>query len=189
MVGYSKLCKICNCEERANVERMRQQGASLQQIVDYLAEHGVTISKPAVKRHFDVHFPVRDEVARRYAEQSEAVLQEAVEKRLSDLEMLDAMIERGYRMVALAEQHIKEAVTTEYPVLLKNGRPMLDAEYKPVMRKGVPAKQMVDLFNGSMAEVRQAIKLKAELLGDKDPDGTTTIVVGLPEGYEGDDDS
>ncbi|WP_156900252.1 hypothetical protein [Alicyclobacillus contaminans] len=148
----------------------------MQKIADFMAEHGVTLSKVAVKRHFDTHFPVRDEVAKRYAEQSEAVLQEAVEKRLSDLELLDSMIERAYRMNALADDHIKEAVSTEYPVTLKNGRPMLDAEYKPVMRKGVPAKQMVDLFNGSMAEFRQALKLKAELLGESNGDAPIKIM-------------
>jgi len=187
-VGYSARCKICNSEHRAEVERMKEDGASLAEIAVWLKQRGQSVSKAAVHRHFMEHFPVREEVARRYVEQSRAVMEEAVQRRLSELEILDAMIERGYRMHLLAADHIEEAVTKEFPVLLKNGKPLLDGEFKPVMRKGVPAKQMVDLFTGSISEVRQAIKLKTELLGEDPLSRAATTwaeLLGLAEADDG----
>lgn len=176
-VGYSARCKLCNSEHRAEVERRKEQGDSLAAIVAFMKQHGESISKTAVHRHFVEHFPVKQEAAKRYAEQSQTVLTEAVDKRLTDVEMLDELIARSMRMNAAAMDHISESLNTDYPVLLKNGKPLLDAEYKPVMRKGVPAKQMVELFNGTAAEVRQALRTKDDLIGDGENDKPTRVMI------------
>lgn len=177
MVGYNPRCKLCNCERRAEAEKMHEDGASLKQIVDFLGDHGLTLSKPAVKRHFDTHFAPKDEAAERYFKESEAVMHEAVEKRLTDLQMLDAVIERNYRLHALAADNAESSLTTDRPVILRNGKPLLDPDndYKPIKSKLPPAKPVVDLVTGAASELRQAIKLKAELLGDLQPEGTTNI--------------
>jgi hypothetical protein len=190
-VGYGARCKICNSEPRAEAEAKHERGESNRVISAWLKSQDVDVSAESVRKHMANHFPIREEAAQRYAEQSESVMSEAVDKRLNDLQMLDSVIERQYRMHTLAGESIDESLTTEFPVILKNGKPLLDPDndYNPVKRKFPPAKQMVDLFNGAAAEIRQSIKLKAELLGDKDPDGATTIIVGMPEGYEADDDS
>jgi hypothetical protein len=180
VIGYHKNCKICNSEQRARVEQMREDGASLQKIVDFMAEHGVTLSKPAVKRHFDTHFAPREEAAKRYYEQSEAVMRQAVEKRLSDLEMLDATIERNYRLHILASESIEESLTKEEPVVNMYGKVIKDPETgQPLMQKPGPSKPMVDLLSSTSSELRQAIKLKAELLGETETD-ELTIKVSLP---------
>lgn len=189
-VGYGVRCKVCNCAQRAEAESKHEQGDSLRSISSWLKSQGVDASVESVRKHMANHFPIREEAAQRYAEQSESVMSQAVEKRLGDLQMLDSVIERQYRMHKLAEDSINESLTTEYPIMLKNGKPLLDPDndYKPMTRKYPPAKQMVDLFNGAASELRQAIKLKAELLGDKDPDGTV-IKVMLPGDTDDDDDS
>lgn len=168
-VGYATQCKICNCEHRAQVESMRQEGASLQRIVDWLAERELSVSRPAVKRHFDVHFQVKNEVAARYARQSAEVMQQAVEKRLTDLEMLDAMIERNYRMHALATESITDSLTTDHVVFTQGGMPVHDPVTGDIVkRKFPPPKSIVDLAGVSAGEARQAMKLKDDLLVDKE---------------------
>jgi len=177
MVGYNVRCKLCNCEHRAKSEKLHEDGASLQQVVDFLSGHDVSISKASVRRHFDTHFAPREEAAKRYHEQSAEVMNDAVEKRLTDLQMLDATIKRNYRLHVLATDSVEESLTTEHPVMLKNGKPLLDPDndYKPVTRKFPPPKPIVDLVSGTGAEIRQALKLKAELVGDKQPDGSVSI--------------
>lgn len=176
-VGYSARCKVCNSEHRAEVERRKEQGDSLAVIAEFLRGKGESVSKASVRRHFVEHFPVKQEAAKRYAEQSQTVMTGAIEKRLTDVEMLDELIARSMRMNAAAMKHIDESLNTEYPMLMKNGKPLLDAEYKPVMRKGIPAKQMVDLFNGTASEVRQALKTKDDLIGDDGDDKPTRVVI------------
>jgi vacuolar-type H+-ATPase subunit E/Vma4 len=177
MVGYNKRCKLCNCEHRAQVEQMHEDGASLQRIVDFLADHDVTLSKPAVKRHFDTHFAPKDEAAKQYYEKSEVVMQEAVEKRLTDLQMLDSSIERSFRLQALASDTIERYLTEDVLVISKKtGRPVLHPEtMEPLKQRIAPPKATVDLYAAVTGEVRQTLKLKAEILGDKDPEGTVHI--------------
>lgn len=168
MVGYNAQCKICNCEYRAQVEQMREDGASYKQIVDFLAEHGVTLSKPAVKRHFDTHFAPRNEAAKRYYEESQTVHEQAVRKRLTDLEMLDATIQANFELHQGAKAWLEERIH-DGGVYMK-------------------AKPMVDLLTGTASELRQAIKLKAELLGE-DPVSraaeTWAELIGLVEADDG----
>jgi len=191
MVGYNAQCKLCNCEQRAYAEKMHEQGASLRQVVDFLASHGVTLSKPSVKRHFDTHFAPKDEAAKQYYEKSEVVMQEAVDKRLTDLQMLDSSIERSFRLQALASDTIERHLTEDVLVISKKtGRPVLHPEtMEPLKQRIAPPKATVDLYAAVTGEVRQTLKLKVEILGDKDPEGTTKIIGGMPEGYEADGDS
>lgn len=178
-VGYNKRCKICNSEFRAQVEVLHENGSSLQQIVDFLAKKGLSVSKPGVKNHFDTHFAPKDEAAKRYFAESETIMEQAVEKRLTDLQMLDATIQSNFELHQGAVVSIKESLSKEFPVILSNGKPMLDPDndFKPVMRKFPPSKPMVDLLNGTAAEIRQAIKLKTELLGDSDENPLKVMIV------------
>lgn len=186
-VGYGARCKICNCEYRPQAESKHEHGVSLRAISNWLKEQGVDASVESVRKHMANHFGIREETAQRYYEQSESVMQHAVEKRLTDLQMLDATVERNYRLHTLAAEKIEESLTVEVPVVTMYGKVVTDPETeKPLMEKPGPTKPIVDLLTGSASEIRQAIKLKAELLGDKDPDGNVIKVI-LPQGYENDD--
>jgi hypothetical protein len=184
MVGYNKRCKICNCEQRGEVEKLREDGVSLQRIVGYLSDCGVTLSRQAVKNHFDTHFAPKDEAAKQYYEKSEVVMQEAVEKRLTDLQMLDSSIERSFRLQALASDTIERHLTEDVLVISKKtGRPVLHPEtMEPLKQRIAPPKATVDLFGAVTSEVRQAIKLKADLLGDTDTAIPVRFVDDLDDG-------
>jgi hypothetical protein len=154
MVGYNPRCKLCNCDKRAEAEKLHEDGASLQQVVDFLANHGVTLSKAAVKRHFDTHFAPKEEAAKRYYEESQATMEQAVDKRVEQLHMLDELIARNYRLHVGAANWVEDQ-----------------------MQKGgiyMDAKPMIDLLNGASSEFRQAVKLRAELLGETD-DNTVKV--------------
>jgi len=177
-VGYNSRCKICNCEFRDQVESLHESGMSLQQIADFLAKNGIKVAKSSVKNHFDTHFAPKTEAAQRYHEASQKVMEQAVDKRLTDLEMLDEVIRRNYELHQGATESIKESLTKEHPVILKSGKPLLDSKtYEPVMRKYAPAKPVVDLLNGTSSEIRQALKTKHDLLGDGEDNKPTRVVI------------
>lgn len=160
MVGYNSRCKICNCDQRGEAERMHEQGASLQQIADFLAEHGVTLAKTSVKRHFDVHFAPKEEAAKRYYEESQQTMDTAVDKRVEQLRMLDDMIVRNYQLHVGASNWAQDRME-------KGG---IFMEFKP----------MVDLITGAASEFRQALKLRADLLGESDGDAAKVMFVNEP---------
>jgi len=145
---------------------MRQEGQSYRAIQQWLKERGLSVSVPSIKNHFDEHFPVRQEAAERYYQKSREVFEEAVEKRLSDLEMLDKVIARNYRLHQIAARMAEEAMTTPRPVITKYG-PLRDEKTGEIVKECMPPpKTVVELLNGTAAELRQAIKTKAELLGE-----------------------
>lgn len=143
-LGYSSRCKICNSEHRSEVEQLRQQGESYRAIQQWLKERGVKVSVAAIKNHFDEHFPVRQEAAERYYQKSREVFEEAVEKRLNEIEMLDRVMAVEYELHQATGAWLKELVE-------KRARlPMA----------------VVALHKETAAELRQAAKTKDELLGD-----------------------
>jgi len=143
-LGYSSRCKICNSEHRSEVERLRQQGESYRAIQQWLKERDVKISVAAIKNHFDEHFAVQKEAAERYYEQSKAVFEEAVEKRLNEIEMLDRVMAVEYELHQATGAWLAELVAE---------------------RKKLPM-ALVVLHEKTAGELRQAAKTKAELLGD-----------------------
>lgn len=160
MVGYNARCKLCNCEYRAEAEKLHEDGASLQQVVDYLAKHDVSISKASVRRHFDTHFAPKEEAAKRYYEESQQAMETAVDKRVEQLHMLDEMIARNYRL------HVGAANWAEEQ--MNKGGIFMDA------------KPMVDLLTGTASEFRQALKLRADLLGENQDDSVKVMFVNEP---------
>ncbi|GEO28133.1 hypothetical protein ACOALA_08430 [Alicyclobacillus acidoterrestris] len=148
MVEYNARCKLCNYEYRAEAEKLHADGASLQQVVDFLAKHDVSISKASVRRHFDTHFAPKEEAAKRYYEESQTIMQNAVDKRLTDLQMLDATIQSNFELHQGAKSWLMRNV--------EGGGVFMEA------------KPMVDLLTGTASEIRQALKLKHDLLGDND---------------------
>ncbi|MFB5192665.1 hypothetical protein [Alicyclobacillus fastidiosus] len=139
---------------------MHEDGASLQQVVNFLAEHGVTLSKVSVKRHFDTHFAPKEEAAKRYYEESQQAMDTAVDKRVEQLHMLDEMIARNYRLHVGASNWAEEQMS--------KGGIFMDA------------KPMVDLLTGTASEFRQALKLRADLLGESQDDSVKVMFVNEP---------
>ena len=58
-VGYEPKCKICNSEYQNQVEALREDDYTLEEIRDFLEEHGEDVSIMSLSRHFDRHYPTR----------------------------------------------------------------------------------------------------------------------------------
>jgi len=148
---------------------MRQEGQSYRAIQQWLKERGLSVSVPSIKNHFDEHFPVQKEAAERYYEQSKAVFEEAVEKRLNEIEMLDRVMATEFELHQATGAWLAELVKQRVRL------PMA----------------LVALHEKTASELRQAAKVKDELLGN-DPmsrlaDGIATWAE-LVQAVEEDDD-
>ncbi|MEK4798051.1 hypothetical protein NYE37_03855 [Thermoactinomyces sp. FSL K6-2592] len=148
-VGYSAKCKLCNSMHRAEVERwIKEEGLSLRAASERLKEeHGEKIGHVAISRHMNEHFDVKAEARRQYAK-SQAEMSRQVNKKLSEVEMLDNIARENYDLFLAVRAWIGELVE----------------------KKGKLPKSAVDLLATTAAEVRQQLKQKAELLGEDTKD-------------------
>lgn len=144
-VGYSARCKVCNSPHRAEIERwVKEEGLGTKRAAQRLFElHGVKISHEAIRNHMAGHFDVKAEVRRQYA-QSQRQMDKLVEKRLNEIEMLDRVAATEFELHQATGQWLAELVAE---------------------RKKLPM-ALVVLHEKTAGELRQAIKQKAELLGD-----------------------
>lgn len=165
-LGYSSRCKICNSEHRSEVERLRQQGDSYRGIQQWLKERGVKVSVAAIKNHFDEHFPVRQEAAERYYQKSREVFEEAVEKRLSEIEMMERIAET---------QFVLQQATAAWLADL-------------VERRAKLPMSLVVLNEKAAGSVMQAAKTRAELLGEDPESAIANALSALWEDDEEDAD-
>lgn len=142
--GYSARCKVCNSLHRAEVEKWcREEGISTREAARRLAELGEKVSHEAIRRHMIEHFDVRAEAREQY-QKSRQQMQKMVQKQLSDIEMLDQVAARNFELHRMADAWLSQLVQE---------------------REKIP-KALVDLYNTTASEMRQAIKQKLELTGD-----------------------
>lgn len=147
--GYSARCKVCNSGHRTEIEKwIKEEGLSPRQASAKLEElYGESISHKSIWRHMNEHFDVKAEAREQY-QKSQQQFKQAVEKRLSDIEMLDNIAKENYQLYIGAKRWLDE---------------ILKEKKKP------PPKALVDLVSVVASETRQQIKQKQELLGD-DPE-------------------
>lgn len=143
--GYSSWCKVCNSQHRVQIERWaKEDGLSSRAISAKLKEEfGEKISYKSIWQHLREHFDVRAEAREQY-QKSQVQLQELAQKRLSDLEMLDAIIQGDFELHQAAKAWLDDLVAE---------------------RKRIP-KTLVDLLAATAAEVRQQLKQKQAMLGE-----------------------
>lgn len=159
--GYSARCKVCNSPHRVQVEQWAtEEGLSPRAISARLAkEFQESIGHKSIWQHLREHFDVRTEARERY-QKSQVIMEKAVKKQLSDIEMLDSIARESYDLHKSAKEWLKELVEN----------------------KGRIPKSLVDLLSTTAGEVRQHLRAKAELLGD-DPDSklADAVVATLEE--------
>lgn len=144
-VGYSARCKVCNSPRRAEVEKwVKEEGISVREAARRLAEHGEKISHEAIRKHMIEHFDIKAEAREQY-QRSKEQMQQLVEKRVSDIEMLDDIAYGSFELNRAARAWLRELVQDR--------------------NKKIP-KALVDLISTTAAEVRQHLKAKQELLGE-----------------------
>lgn len=166
--GYSARCRVCNSPHRVEIERWcKDEGLSSRRAAArLLAEYGEKIDHTSIWQHMRDHFDVRAEARERYRI-SQQQFEEQVKKELSDLQMLDRVIQSDYELHQATASWLNE---------LTKGR-----EKMPM--------SLVLLHEKAASEMRQAIKQKLEILGD-DPESKKAeallSLVDLIE-YAGDD--
>lgn len=165
--GYSARCKVCNSPHRADIERWaKEEGLSPRAISARLRERGESIGHKSIWQHLRDHFDVRSEAREQYAK-SQQQFEDQVKKELSDLQMLDRVIRSDYELHQVTASWLNE---------LAKGR-----EKMPM--------SLVLLHEKAASEMRQAIKQKAELLGDDPESRKADALLSLADlvMYAGDD--
>lgn len=163
-IAYSAACKVCNSEHRAEAERRYRGGETYTGIAHWLASVGVSVSIESVRRHMHKHAGIADEVAKRYAEKAAAEAEKAVQRRLSDIEILDDIIESNHRLQKAAQLWAQDVL----------------------QERGKLPQPLVQLLQVTASEARQAMKTKRELLGESPVDA---LADALQELWSGDGES
>lgn len=58
-IGYEPKCKICNSEYQNQVESLKEDGYTLEEMREFLEENGEKVSIMSLSRHFEKHYPTR----------------------------------------------------------------------------------------------------------------------------------
>lgn len=59
MIGYEPKCKICNSEYQNQVESLKEDDYTLEEMKEFLMENGEEVSIMSLSRHFERHYPTR----------------------------------------------------------------------------------------------------------------------------------
>lgn len=164
-VGYQPNCRVCTSPHRVEIEMWCRQGGlhSRAASAKLLEVYGHKISQQSIwshmKDHFDVTAAAREQyiqsnmareqyippgTAREQYAQSKVQMQHQVEKQLSDIEMLERTAAANYELACATVAWLRELIE---------------------QRKNPPI-ALVHLREKLQAEMRQAMRAKAEFLGD-----------------------
>lgn len=143
--GYSAKCKTCNSARRLEIEAWHEDGDDPRAIEIKLKALGEDISYVAIRSHLNNHYNVREAARERY-HQSQQQMDVAVAERLTDLQILDELIQ---------DNHI-----------IHSGLRSQIRDLKDKFSVPMPA---VAMLNGVATEICRAMKTKQELLGE-DPE-------------------
>lgn len=164
-VGYSSQCKVCNSQYRTMIEEWaKTEGLKPRAISERLEkEYNIKISHKSIWRHLNEHFAVKAEVKEQY-QKSQEQFEKLVKKQLSDIEILDSIIQSNFELHRAAGAWLKELMN---------------------QRSKVPL-SLVQLHEKTASEIRQAMKTKQELLGD-DPLSNVADVLSVLWSEDNDD--
>ena len=170
-VGYSARCRVCNSPHRAEIEKwVKEDGLSPRAAVGRLIEeYGEKISHQSIWKHMQEHFDIKAEAREQY-QKSRKQMDRFVKKRLSDLEILDNLMQSNYELHMAARSWADEEVR----------------------RRGKLPQALVQLVTGTASEIRAAMKTKQEMLGEDTAsqmaETWSELIAGLKEDDEGADD-
>jgi hypothetical protein len=155
--GYSAQCKTCNSARRLEIEAWHEDGKDYNEIATILKSLGESISSIAIRNHFISHYNIQSAAKERYI-QSQMVMEVAVEKRLSDIEILDSLIQDNN--------------------IIHTGLRKQIADLGNKFSVPMPA---VTMLNGVATEICRAMKTKQELLGESAIDKVASAIESLSE--------
>jgi hypothetical protein len=156
--GYSTKCKTCNSHIRLEIESWHvKEGKDFITISLKLRERGIEISDRAIAAHFNNHYNIQKEAKEQYILSQEQI-KEDVAIRLSDLEILDGLIQ-GNNIIHIG---LRKQITD------------LQNKFSVPM----PA---VTMLNGVSDSICKAMKTKQELLGETTGDKMVSVIESLSE--------
>ncbi len=150
-------CSVCASQHRRWIEQLRCEGIPANVIGRRLHQtYGERISGDSLRRHFRAHFDISGALRDKYAA-SDALRDAAAGKLLSDVQRLDAVISDSAQRSAELGQRIDEMVAAN----------------------DTPPMAIVEAYKAATSEMRQAIKQKADLLGDQPTDSVDRLLQAL----------
>ncbi len=157
--GYSSRCKVCNSSHRTEIENWSKEGGLSSREISskVLSLYDEKISHNSIATHLTEHYDVQAEARDQYYKSNENIKADAA-KRLSDLEILDAIIQDNHIIRSGLTEQIKEQSN-------KMGVPM-------------PA---VTMLTGVSSEICRAIKTKQEILGEDGASKQADAIESLSE--------
>jgi hypothetical protein len=155
--GYSSKCKTCNSARRLEIEAWHEDGIHPEAIEARLAKLGERISHAAIRNHLVSHYNVQEAAKAKYYE-SQQQLEKAAVARLSDIEILDSLIQDNN--------------------IIHTGLRKQIADLGNKFSVPMPA---VTMLNGVATEICRAMKTKQDLLGESAIDKVASAIESLSE--------
>jgi hypothetical protein len=150
--GYSSRCKTCNSPYRLQIEAWHKDGVSPFGIETRLRALGEKISYHAIENHFQEHYDVQSVVQEQYY-QSQANLEKEAQERVSEIKILDDVVQDKYRLHQMLDGLFKSKLAGLSESETPGELPKLPLSY-------------VSLYTGCASEIRQTLKQKQEMLGE-----------------------
>lgn len=169
-------CKVCNHSELVTIEKLKfVDEMTVREIEAYITEHfpNEKVSYATVSRHFQ-HVSKKREIQIKYMfakkKELEMLEKEAmisdVDLQINELQKLDNSIDESLFLVKAASKELRKQLTVRVPKYVtqydKHGNKM---KSKFVYEKADISHAVVQLFKSSSEELRQAVKIKSEILG------------------------
>ena len=101
--GYEPKCKICNSKFQDEIEKMREENQTYEDIQFFMKNKGEQTSLMSISRHFNKHYPVR----KRYIEEENLRKQKEIEDN-------ERLIQTTIKSFPYLQEILKEEVSWDY---------------------------------------------------------------------------
>ncbi len=93
--GYEPRCSICNCEYQAEIEAMRENNRTFDEIRHFMDIKGIKLSLMALSRHFSRHYPQR-KLYVEHMESKQAKIEGEVGLMIAEIHEMHPYMNRNY---------------------------------------------------------------------------------------------
>ncbi len=93
--GYEPRCSVCNCEYQVDIEAMRENNKTFEEIRHFMDIKGIKISLMAFSRHFSRHYPQR-KLYLKHMECKHVKIEREVGLKISEILKMHPYMDRNY---------------------------------------------------------------------------------------------
>ena len=93
--GYEPRCSVCNCEYQADIEAMRENNKTFEEIRHFMDIKGIKISLMALSRHFSRHYPQR-KLYLKHMESKQVKIDREVGLKIAEILNMHPYMDRNY---------------------------------------------------------------------------------------------